>query len=228
MRHMKTSQLLTRQTRERYRFGRDNLAATLAATEAGIKGVSCRGLGARNTSSLQFREVKREVDAHFVGILLVVLGALTTAQAQTQTYTCAAPGFGPVAIAPFIPLSSLKTVPNPVLPNGAQGAIRGDLAEYVANQAAAIQLGKALFWDMQTGSDSKTACATCHHRAGADTRDRNQINPGPNGRWDYHSANQVLTLNDFPFTVLPSHDTDNIVAHNQAIRVERPGGEVLV
>ncbi len=40
-------------------------------------------------------------------------------------------------------------------------------------------LGKALFWDQQTGSDGN-ACASCHFHAGADTRLTNQINPGFN------------------------------------------------
>src|SRR5687767_11641951 len=48
-----------------------------------------------------------------------------------------------------------------------------DLAAYVADKGAAIALGKALFWDMQIGSDGKTACATCHFNAGADSRTRN-------------------------------------------------------
>lgn len=39
-------------------------------------------------------------------------------------------------------------------------------------------LGKALFWDMQVGSDGVQACATCHFRAGADPRRKNQISPG--------------------------------------------------
>ncbi len=43
----------------------------------------------------------------------------------------------------------------------------------------AIVLGKALFWDQQAGSDGN-ACASCHFHAGADTRLRNQINPGFN------------------------------------------------
>src|SRR5690242_10571220 len=85
------------------------------------------------------------------------------AGAQTQTYQCTQ-GFGPVAVAPVLPavlLNSLKSVANPVLPNGPTGAVREDLLDFIANQQAAIQLGKALFWDMQTGSDNKTACATC-------------------------------------------------------------------
>jgi cytochrome c peroxidase len=40
-------------------------------------------------------------------------------------------------------------------------------------------LGKALFWDQQVGSDGN-ACASCHFHAGADTRLKNQINPGFN------------------------------------------------
>jgi len=52
-----------------------------------------------------------------------------------------------------------------------------DIGNYVSNQAAAAQLGKALFWDMQVGSDGVQACATCHFHAGVDNRTRNQLNP---------------------------------------------------
>ena len=70
------------------------------------------------------------------------------------------------------PPPSLKTlrVPKPT-----------NLADYVKDEAAAIRLGKALFWDMQVGSDGKTACASCHFQAGADPRSKNQLNPGMNG-----------------------------------------------
>ncbi len=40
-------------------------------------------------------------------------------------------------------------------------------------------LGKAFFWDQQSGSDGN-ACASCHFHAGADARLTNQINPGFN------------------------------------------------
>ncbi len=53
-----------------------------------------------------------------------------------------------------------------------------DLADYVADKAAAIALGKALYWDMQVGSDNVVACATCHFNAGGDIRTKNQISPG--------------------------------------------------
>lgn len=52
------------------------------------------------------------------------------------------------------------------------------LDEYVKDRQAAVQLGKALFWDMQVGSDGVTACASCHFHAGTDNRARNSINPG--------------------------------------------------
>ena len=48
----------------------------------------------------------------------------------------------------------------------------------VKDQEALIRLGKALFWDMQVGSDGIEACGTCHFNAGADIRTANQINPG--------------------------------------------------
>jgi cytochrome c peroxidase len=54
-----------------------------------------------------------------------------------------------------------------------------DLTGIVRNPAAARALGKALFWDMQLGSD-KLACASCHFHAGADNRSKNQLSPGLN------------------------------------------------
>ena len=53
--------------------------------------------------------------------------------------------------------------------------------DYIADRDAAIRLGKALFWDVRLGSDGATACATCHHQAGADPRTDNTMHPGANG-----------------------------------------------
>jgi len=100
----------------------------------------------------------------------------------------AAPAVGTVTVDQVV---SLREVPVPepmavVWDPATQGPIPGpgtDLnfqplsAEIVKDQTALIQLGKALFWDMQVGSDAITACATCHFSAGADIRDRNQISP---------------------------------------------------
>jgi len=43
-----------------------------------------------------------------------------------------------------------------------------NLAGFVSDPGTAKVLGKALFWDMQVGSDGVQACATCHFDAGAD------------------------------------------------------------
>ena len=55
------------------------------------------------------------------------------------------------------------------------------LNDYIADREAAIRLGKALFWDVRVGTDGKTACATCHHQAGSDSRVSNIANPGADG-----------------------------------------------
>jgi len=52
-----------------------------------------------------------------------------------------------------------------------------NLVGIVANRQNAILLGKALFWDQQTGSDGM-ACASCHFAGGADNRITHQVNPG--------------------------------------------------
>jgi cytochrome c peroxidase len=50
--------------------------------------------------------------------------------------------------------------------------------DFIRNRTVATALGKALFWDMQVGSDGVQSCGTCHFNGtGTDTRTRNQINP---------------------------------------------------
>lgn len=70
---------------------------------------------------------------------------------------------------------SLRTVAVPEPP---------ELAEFILDRDAAIQLGKALFWDRAVGSDRATACASCHGSAGVDPRRRNVVHPGANGTFD--------------------------------------------
>jgi cytochrome c peroxidase len=70
-----------------------------------------------------------------------------------------------------------------------------DVQRFIADSNAAARLGKALFWDMQAGSDGRTACASCHYDAGADSRSRNQVNP--HGTTAF-AANEQLTAADFP------------------------------
>jgi len=97
---------------------------------------------------------------------------------------------------------SLKTVPIPEPSN---------LGEFVRDRAAAIALGKALFWDMQVGSDGIQACASCHFNAGADSRSANQLNPGtlrrspdgPDPDLGFSAplgVNRALRASDFPIS----------------------------
>lgn len=85
-----------------------------------------------------------------------------------------------------------------------------NLSDFVADKTAAIALGKALFWDMRVGSDGKTACASCHFNAGADTRSKNQVSPGP-GRSSFAlgGPNYQLKAADFPFHQFANPDDRN-------------------
>ncbi len=93
-----------------------------------------------------------------------------------------------------VPSLKTVTVPGP-----------GNLSTYVRDNAALLALGKALFWDMQVGSDGKTACATCHFHAGADHRLTNQL-ANPAGSF---TPNYKLTVADFPFHRLANPDQQN-------------------
>lgn len=89
-----------------------------------------------------------------------------------------------------------------------------NFGNFVVDRQALLQLGKALFWDRQLGSDGQ-ACASCHFHAGADNRSKNQLNPGlrstltpggdtlfgasPKNGGTPLSANYQLTPGDFPF-----------------------------
>src|SRR5436190_3561493 len=99
------------------------------------------------------------------------------------------------------PLASLKTVAPPT-PTGVD--------RYVLDQTALIVLGKALFWDVQAGSDGRTACATCHFHAGADHRLQNQL-ASPHDGTATVVPNRTLTLADFPFRSL-ANTTNNASA----------------
>lgn len=80
-----------------------------------------------------------------------------------------------------------------------------NLDSFVQDFEAAVRLGKALFWDIQAGSDGMTACATCHYNAGADGRIKNQLAAGADGQFHQFPGewgpNAVLNAGDFPFTL---------------------------
>jgi cytochrome c peroxidase len=118
---------------------------------------------------------------------------------------------------------SLKTVPVPEPPN---------LANFVRDRAAAIQLGKALFWDMQVGSDGITACASCHFHAGADSRNKGQLNPdtlGGDSTFQAGGRNTALGRGKFPFVKFVNPDNPsqgvlrdwNDVVSSQGVRLRQ-------
>ena len=104
----------------------------------------------------------------------------------------------------------LQKVPIPPVP----GLLDGP-TPIVVDKNMAIALGKALFWDMNVGSDGQ-ACGSCHFKAGADDRVKNQINPGekssqpsglefsimPSGLGG--GPNYTMTRNDFPLVQYPN------------------------
>jgi cytochrome c peroxidase len=125
--------------------------------------------------------------------------------------------------------TSLNAAP-PVLPDrlGSLGAepvpLPTNLENYVADVDAAKRLGKALFWDMQAGSDGVTACASCHYAAGTDNRSRNSVSPGgpDSGMSAFTGAlgpNHDLTPDDFPFVkhATPGDPGSPIISETPAI-----------
>jgi len=113
----------------------------------------------------------------------------------------------------------LRAVAVPLPPN---------LGDFISDRGAAIALGKALFWDMQVGSDGIQACASCHFRAGADPRSKNQVSPGlkhvPQADIQFtgRGPNAQLAPGDFPLTRLatpgvrgaldPVYDSNDVVS----------------
>lgn len=94
-----------------------------------------------------------------------------------------------------------NTDPNNVTPSNEN--------DYVRNRTVAAVLGKALFWDMQVGSDAVQSCGSCHAHAGADNRVRNQINPnhlGGDTTFEVRQPNEALIAADFPFQKLTNPD----------------------
>jgi len=143
------------------------------------------------------------------------------AQAQTQNeVTIPRVGNPPLA-------SDLANLPGDLRAVAVPGP--SNLPEFVRDVQMARALGKALFWDMQVGSDGVQACASCHFRAGADPRSKNQLSPGllQAGGADltYSTGggpNAQLQVSDFPLSRLatpgvrgvldPATDSDDVVS----------------
>lgn len=103
-------------------------------------------------------------------------------------------------------LGSLKrvVVPQPV-----------GLEKYVRDRTALMALGKALFWDMQVGSDNKVACASCHFHAGADHRSQNQLK----NLMEPFAVNHALKREEFPLRVFsnPGDNRSSVLRDSAAV-----------
>ncbi len=88
----------------------------------------------------------------------------------------------------------------PLALNAADAPVPPNLGDFVVDRQVAIALGKALFWDVQTGGDGKTACASCHFHAGGDNRVQNTMGlPKFSDGVSFRGANVKLSAGDFPF-----------------------------
>jgi cytochrome c553 len=111
------------------------------------------------------------------------------------------------------PIAPLKTVKVPLPSN---------LDEFVKDRAAAVALGKALFWDMQAGSDGLTACATCHWHAGADARLQNTLGLPKDNPHDISLRDAISKLSegDFPFVRIDDPNSNDDAVSPNAVVVE--------
>lgn len=160
-------------------------------------------------------EMKRILQLALAAIALVPIGITVSCSSQdplsseTGKVSTALTGDGTIPRVPNPPATAdatslagdLRGRPVPLPPSA-------DLSLYVKDQTALVQLGKALFWDMQVGADGIQACASCHFRAGADPRSKNQISPGlkhvPVADHSFKTGgpNFQLTPASFPLTKL--------------------------
>lgn len=134
------------------------------------------------------------------------------------------PEFGGTPAQPNYVINSaanLEADPAALAPSNENDYIAGTtFAEKQTARDVAAALGKALFWDMQVGSDGIQACASCHFSAGVDNRTKNQLNPNHLGGdgdleifsnrlippLDLQNINQDVVVGDFPFHKLINTD----------------------
>ena len=146
-----------------------------------------------------------------IALTLFALAVVPVSAQFIETPTDPPPSAKELDLPTIIETISELALVDDATPDGANG--------FIKDEAAAILLGKALFWDMQMGSD-EVACATCHYHAGADNRDTNQVSPGLNGGngvFDVQKGGKIgpnskLLSKDFPFHELSNPaDRDSIV-----------------
>ncbi|MBD2487672.1 cytochrome-c peroxidase [Aulosira sp. FACHB-615] len=143
----------------------------------------------RITSQLS-KSIKRSVTIAALVVVAILAGHTLSAQLVSAQ------------VATLPPLSAVP-VPEP-----------DNIGDFIRNKTAAIALGKALFWDMQLGTDGIQSCASCHFHAGADNRSKNQISPGNDNFTIGGAPNYQLTAADYPFHKLadPTNNNSTVLA----------------
>jgi len=147
------------------------------------------------------------------------LARWATCSALAMALAPAASGQAPPPEPPT-PLAPLSTVPVPEPAN---------LGDFVRDRAAALKLGKSLFWDMQVGGDVQS-CASCHFHAGADNRVKNQLSPGllaGDTTFQVGGPNYTLVAKDFPFHRLSNPDDRSSTVKSDANDVVSSQGVFL-
>jgi len=202
-------------------------------------------------STLENQRAVNKANRKILVLKLIVIGiACAVAVVQGTGYFVGAAA-APKPVTPEA--DTIARVPNPPLASdlvSLPGDLRaipvpepGNLGDFVSDPNMARALGKALFWDMQVGSDGIQACASCHFRAGADPRSKNQLNPdvkraaGPDLTYmTGPGPNYQLRPENFPLTRLavpgsrgaldPATDSNDVVS-SQGIHFMADGPDPL-
>ncbi len=151
-------------------------------------------------------KINRTITVAVLVTVAIVAGHSVSAQIATP----------PPALLTLGPLSSVP-VPEP---DNLNEFLVTDKKTGLVNKAPAIALGKALFWDMQVGSDGIQSCASCHFNAGADSRAKNQLapallrvnadgTPNPDQKLELGGWNYTLKPGDYPFHKLANPSDRN-------------------
>ena len=122
----------------------------------------------------------RKLTTQMVAVALLSTTQLSAQENQSLSLADVPIGVPTAAIIPAGQPPAPGTVPDKIAIPGPEIDLPfRDLiaAGIVKDQAALVRLGKALFWDMQAGSDGVQSCANCHFNAGADSRSKTKYHP---------------------------------------------------
>lgn len=166
--------------------------------------------------------MKRLTGSAWVFVLLALVGTVAASlalRASPAAVNAGIPVLDPNRVRAAALAMGLDSLHNVVILDPPE--LAGFISPGPEARQALVQLGKALFWDQQVGSDGQ-ACASCHFAAGADPRARNQLSPqlrntnpaeaarfNPTGSGNPGGANYAMVAEDFPFHKVVDPFEDN-------------------